>query len=301
MGDSVRQVPELKIDNVCVIGGGHGLEASIKAALHFAQDVTAVVGVADDGGSSGRLREVFGLIPPGDMRRCMTSFLPDSSTAKQMIEYRFREGEFKDHALGNLMFLVALDVLGSTCKASEFMTELFQVPGRVLPTSEEPLTLCARLRGGREIRGQVEIHLSREIDRVWVEPRMPQVPQDTVEAIRRADVVLLGPGSLFTSVLAAAIVPAIKEALLETRADVVFIGNLKQQPNETMGLTMMEQIEAVQRHDIRFDAVVLDSSMIQEVRPGVLKQRVVFSDLARVSDISHDSVLLAKTLESMFI
>ncbi len=301
MDETVKENSGVNIKSVCVLGGGHGLEASIKAALQISQDVTAVVGVADDGGSSGRLREVFGLIPPGDMRRCMTSFLPDGSPIKQMIEYRFRDGEFKDHALGNLIFLVALDVLGSTCKASEFMTELFQVPGRVLPTSEEPLTLCARLKGGREIQGQVQVHLSRRIERVWVEPSTPHVPQETVEAIRKADLVLLGPGSLFTSVLAAAIVPAVKQALLDTRGKVVFIGNLKQQPNETMGLTMMDQIEAVQCHGVRFDVVVLDSSMVSEVQSGILKARFIFSDLAGLSGTSHDATLLAKTLESVFI
>ena len=290
-----------KLNTVCILGGGHGLEASIRAALQIAEEVTAVVSVADDGGSSGRLREMFGLIPPGDMRRCMASFLPNESSMKQIIEYRFQEGEFKDHALGNLIFLAALDVLGSTCRASEFMTELFGVSGRVLPTSEEPLTLCARLQDGREIRGQVHVHLSRDIDQVWVEPASLTAPQETVAAIEGADLVLLGPGSLFTSVLAAAVVPSVREALCRAKGKVVFIGSLKQQPNETLGLTMTEQILAVSRHEIRFDAVVLDNTLISDVRSEEIDQEIVFSELANLTGASHDATLLAKILESTFL
>ncbi|SHE29818.1 conserved hypothetical protein, cofD-related [Ferrithrix thermotolerans DSM 19514] len=288
-----------KLAKVCVVGGGHGLEASISAARQLAEEVTAVVGVADDGGSSGRLRDIFGLIPPGDMRRCMSSFLPDDSMVKDIIEYRFKDGEFKDHALGNLVFLAALDIFGSTCRASAFMTDLFGVSGKVLPASEEPLTLCAELYNGRTIRGQVQIHLSSGIKKVWVEPDLSGSPTETIEAIASADAVVLGPGSLYTSVLAAAVVPDVRRALADAKGTVVFVANLKEQPNETIGVDVGAQIRALTEHQIRYDFAIVDSSLSNSLDSSSFERPLMVRDVTAAGGYRHDALALARALEEI--
>lgn len=298
LSDSEKTVSrsESRLKRVCVVGGGHGLEASLKAALMVAESVVAVVGVSDDGGSSGRIRNIYGLIPPGDMRRCMSSLMPDESKLKRLLEYRFETGELEGHALGNLIFVAALDIAGSTSSASELIGELFGAQGSVYPAANHPLVLGANLKNGRYVKGQVEVHFSEDISEVWIDPADPDVPQRTLDAIMSADLVLLGPGSLFTSVIAACVVPKVKAVLDATSAKKIMVCNLKEQVAETVGLSIADQIDAILRHSIPLDAAVYDPSYSSCGDLSTVPVDLLSAKLSTNDGQSHDPKLLAENI-----
>ncbi len=239
------------------IGGGHGAARTLRALLDVADDVTAVVTVADDGGSSGRLRRDLDVLPPGDLRMALTALARDPEMAR-LVDFRFPRGELGGHSLGNLM-LVALASLaeGDMAAALRRCAQLLDVPGRVLPCTATPLTLHGETADG-PVTGQVAIASTPRLQRVWVEPKDPQPTDGVVTAIEAADLVVLGPGSLYTSLLPNLLVPAIADALSRAGGPVVFVGNLREQPGETEGMGLVDHLEALASHvnDLHLDVVV---------------------------------------------
>ena len=239
------------------LGGGHGFARTLAALPQVVEHVTAVVTVADDGGSSGRLRRDLDVVPPGDLRQALTTLARDPEMAA-IVGYRFRRGELSGHSLGNLV-LVALHELsdGDIVRALDRLAALLRVPGRVLPCTPARVTLHARTSGGA-VSGQVAVQATSRLERVWLEPADPPATPEAVGAIEEADLVVLGPGSLYTSVLPNLLVPGIAAALAAARAPVVFVANLREQPGETQGMSLTDHLDALEAHapTLRLDAVV---------------------------------------------
>jgi uncharacterized cofD-like protein len=229
------------------IGGGHGTSRSLQALPRIVDHVTAVVTVADDGGSSGRLRRDLDVLPPGDLRMAATALAGDRALA-DLIGYRFRRGELAGHALGNLI-LVALQELsgGDLVVALDRLCSVIDAPGRVLPCTTVPLTLVATTPLS-EVRGQTAVAATPRLGRLRLEPSDPPATPDAVRAIERADLIVLGPGSLYTSLLPNLLVPGITQALARRRGPLVLVANLREQPGETEGLTLADHLAVIADH-----------------------------------------------------
>lgn len=217
------------------IGGGHGLSASLEAARRYAAEIAAVVTVADDGGSSGRLTHELGIPPPGDIRNCLVALANDRDLA-ELYQHRFRQGALTGHTVGNLLIAALTEITGSFAEAVTRAGRLLEAEGRVYPSTTALVDLHA-LVDGEEVRGQAAVARSYgSIESVYLEPGAPEAHPAAVQAILDADQVILGPGSLFTSLIATVLVPGIRTALQDTTARRVFVCNSRVQKGETEGL-----------------------------------------------------------------
>ena len=240
---------------IVVLGGGHGLSTLLRGLKEHGVGLTAIVTVADDGGSSGRLRRELGVLPPGDFRNCLTALADSESLMTRLFQYRFGEGTgLGGHSFGNLFILAMAEISGSFERGLAESSRVLAVQGRVLPSTLQDVTLVALLRGGREgglkqIVGESRItQASGSIDRVFLEPeRVPAYP-DAVRAILSADLVLAGPGSLYTSVLPNLLVPGIAEAVRASRALKIYVCNVATQKGETDHYTVADHVAALDAH-----------------------------------------------------
>jgi uncharacterized cofD-like protein len=283
------------------LGGGHGLAATLSAARQYAGHLTAVVSVADDGGSSGQLRQHYDIPAPGDIRRCLAALAEDPHGPwAEAFTHRFDRGELSGHALGNLVLAALTETTGSFTEAVREAGTLLGVCGEVLPATATPVLLTARL-GDRRLIGQTAIQdLGGPVDVVGIEPETAAAPDEVLNAIAAADQILLGPGSLFTSVLAVTAVRAIRDALDARRADqaVVFVCNLRPS-KETIGFDVGRHVEALHRHGVRPDVVLADPAGmdIGDLPSG--PSRLVTAALARPNGWSHDVDRLAAALAAL--
>ena len=254
---------------VVAVGGGHGLAATLQALRRYAGSVVAVVSVADDGGSSGRLRRAIPDLPaPGDVRRCLSSLAAEGSPLGDVLGHRFDGGELDGHAIGNLLLAALAEQLGSFGAAVDEVARQVGAVGRVLPATIGPVSLVGlrteaavgAMAGDRRVLGQVAVQNSSGIIHVRLQPADPETAPAVAEAILAADQVVIGPGSLFTSVLAAAVVPRVREALQATSAQRVYVANLRTQVPETEGFTAADEVRALLEHDVPVDVVVCDPS-----------------------------------------
>ncbi len=280
---------------VVAVGGGHGLAASLRAIRTYASEITAVVSVADDGGSSGRLRDELGIPAPGDLRKCLVALGDADSIWTQALEHRFDAGPLSGHPLGNLMIAGLTGATGDFTVALHEVGLLIGAVGRVLPATITPVVLKAEV-SGREIEGQVKVAQSDHIATVSLVPADALTPQEVPEALTGADQIVIGPGSLFTSVLAAAIVPDVKAALAATSAQRVYVCNLLPQVPETSGFDVAAHVEALSAHGVVVDIVLCDLRSMALGNPGL---PVVERDLARPNGLAHDPHLLAKALAEL--
>jgi uncharacterized cofD-like protein len=233
------------------VGGGHGLARTLQALPRVVDEVTAVVTVADDGGSSGRLRRDLGVLPPGDLRMAIAALASDAELAR-LLQYRFDRGDLGGHSLGNLILVALQDLAeGDVVQALDRLGRFLGVPGRVLPCTTTPVTLHASTPAGPVI-GQAAVAATPSLRRVWLSPddgsEEPRATPEAVDAIGAADLVVLGPGSLFTSLLPNLLVPGIAAALAATSAPSVFVANLREQPGETEGMSLVDHLDALEAH-----------------------------------------------------
>jgi uncharacterized cofD-like protein len=286
------------------IGGGHGLAATLMAARHYADEIAAVVTVADDGGSSGKLTRELGIPPPGDIRNCLVALAGDDERAR-LYQHRFREGAMTGHTVGNLIIAALTEMTGDFAEAVAAAGRMLGCEGRVHPATTEVVALRAQVRGG-VVRGQVAVAQTKNpIQALFLEPRSPRANPAAVAAIRDADQVVLGPGSLFTSLIATILVPGVRKALQETGAQRVFVCNARMQKGETEGLDAAAHVESLLAHAgaNTVDVVVAQSPPIPADGVDVaslqsLGVRVVGADVASDGG-AHDPARLASVLSSL--
>jgi uncharacterized cofD-like protein len=275
------------------VGGGHGTAASLRALRRLSDDVTGVVSVADDGGSSGRLRALLDVAAVGDLRKCLGALADSDNPLTQTFEHRFTVGELDGHTVGNLLLVGLIDATGDLEESVRAVAQLMGVKGTIVPASSEGVVLVASTESG-DVRGQVEVKGSSTIRRIRLEPSTPAAPIVAVEAIERADVVLIGPGSLFTSVLAACVVPGITQALAGTRAKKFYVANLREERPETEGFTLQDYVDALERHGVQPDIVLVDGHSPYADEPCGLEVHI--HDLTGRNGRVHDVQKLAEAV-----
>lgn len=300
---------------VVAIGGGHGLAAALEAIQTYASNIAALVTVADDGGSSGRLTPL-GIPPPGDIRRCLLALTPEPSLWSELFAHRFQGGDVdvNEHSLGNLILAGLTDLFGDFRSALSTAERMLGALGRVIPVADYPVTLTAR-RGTDVVVGQAEITAtSGAIDDLSIEPSETAASRDALEVVAEADQIVLGPGSLYTSVISALKVQMLAEAVSGANGQKVVVMNLITQDGETLGLSGLGHLEALQKHSgIRGPGVVVvhdgpldvpgghDRLTVDAEEAASLGWRPVFADVAHAGADwpEHDPLKLGRVLEEL--
>jgi uncharacterized cofD-like protein len=299
---------------VVALGGGHGLSATLSAMRRVVDDLTAVVTVADNGGSSGRLRKEFGCLPPGDLRQALAALCGDEdwgSTWARVLQHRFdTQGELDQHAMGNLLIVALWELLGDHVDGLDWVGRLLGAHGRVLPMALVPLDIVATVEGvdpalpGRlsEVRGQVEVATTPgSVSAVTLDPPDPPACPEAVKALGEADWVVLGPGSWFTSVIPHLLMPELRRALESSPAQRLVVLNLAAQAGETEGFSPEAHLEVLADHapDLRVDVVLADRGCVPDEAvlrrtAGQLGARLELADVALGDGTPrHDTAKLA--------
>ena len=260
---------------VVSIGGGNGLSALLTGLKRYAHpisegdswlDITAIVTVTDDGGSSGRLRREFDVLPPGDIRNCMVALAEDGAFLSRLFQYRFDSGRgLKGHSFGNLFLTALTHITGDFPDAVRQSAEVLKIAGRIFPSTSANVSLSAVLEDGRVVKGETRIGRSkRKIQTVRLEPRGAKPLPETLEAIAHADLITIGPGSLFTSLIPNLLVKGIPQAIRESKALKVCFVNLMSQPGETTDFSATDHLGALLRHGGAglIDCAVVNSSRV---------------------------------------
>lgn len=320
VSDSVPDRAPSPLDlKVVALGGGHGLAASLAALRRVVTDLTAVVTVADNGGSSGRLRREFGVLPPGDLRQALAALCGDDDwgrTWARVLQHRFAsDGEMHDHALGNLLIVTLWELLDDHVGGLDWVARLLGAHGRVLPMAVTPIDITASVRGldlrrpgsVSTVRGQVQVaSTTGQVTAVRLEPEDPPACREALAAVAVADWVVLGPGSWFTSVIPHLLVPELRRSLTRSAARTAVVLNLAPQQGETDGFSPAQHLEVLAGHapDLAVDVVLADASAVPDVdelraAAGSLGGVLVLADLA-VGDGTprHDPAKLARAYAS---
>ena len=281
---------------VAAIGGGHGTAVTLRALGLIGCEVTAIVSVADDGGSTGVLRESLGIAGVGDIRKCLIALAGTGKPWADFFEYRFEDESMGGHALGNLFLTAAIGHNSSLEEAVASVAKMIDARGSVIPASQLGVELEAETDSGT-VAGQVAISKRSDVRRIWTTPMSVLAPESAIRAIIEADFVLLGPGSFFTSVLAACVVPGIAEAIASSDAECVWIANLVEQDPETKGLGLVRQFNALTSHGVEIDTIVVNDS--GSPAEEIHNVRVITADVARANRKTHDPAKLARVLTQL--
>ncbi len=254
------------IAKVVVIGGGTGLSVMLRGLKEQPLDLTAIVTVADDGGSSGRLREEMQIPPPGDVRNVIQALADAEPMLTKMLQYRFANGTgLEGHSLGNLILAAITDISGDFVTGVRELSKVLAVRGRVLPAAAKATVLSAELVDGTIITGESQIPLAtKRIERVFLDPPDIAALPEAVEAIHEADAIVIGPGSLYTSILPNLMVPNIRGALLQSQAVKIYVSNVMTQPGETDYYSVCDHLDAIEQHvgSRLFDRVIVNDGNI---------------------------------------
>ena len=272
MHDEVKvYVPGRKELKIVAIGGGHGLSTMLRGLKRYTKDITAIVTVADDGGGSGMLREDLGILPPGDIRNCILALANTEPTMEQLLDYRFTEGSLAGQSFGNL-FLAAMDgISGSFDEAVHRMGEVLAITGRVLPVTNQSVHLEAEFVNGSRVLGESKIFYAKKrndcrIRQVRLVPEHPKPLPESIEAIAQADLILLGPGSLYTSIIPNLLVDGVAEAIAKSRAIKILVMNIMTQDGESDGYTGADHVRALLHHGAPgiIDVCIANNAVIGE-------------------------------------
>jgi len=237
--------------HVVAIGGGTGLSVLLRGIKEYTNNIAAIVTVADDGGSSGRLREDLGIVAPGDLRSCLVALADTEPIMESLFQYRFQgAGDLSGHSFGNLFLAAMIEATGGDIeKALMQSNKILRVRGNVIPSTHTPVKLVAQLADGNQIAGESKIGCSSSpIERIELDPPEVVAPDEAIKAIRKAEVIILGPGSLYTSVIPNLLVPGIVEAIRENPAPKMYICNVMTQPGETENYTALDHLRAIDEH-----------------------------------------------------
>lgn len=261
---------------IVAIGGGTGLATLLSGLKLFVggdcgkgeivRELTAIVAVSDDGGSSGRLRDELGMPPPGDIRNCMVALSEDSHLLSKLFKYRFSGvGELGGHSFGNIFLAALSDITGDFAEAVKLSSEILASKGHIFPATVSDVRIAARLTDGSIVKGETNVsRVGSRIERLFLEPESCEPMPEAISAIKNADIITVGPGSLYTSLLPPLLVKGVANAIAESQAAKVFICNLMTQPGETDGLTSRRHLEIIREYvtEFDFDHIVVNSEPI---------------------------------------
>ncbi|GAB6138028.1 gluconeogenesis factor YvcK family protein [Halanaerobaculum tunisiense] len=309
---------------IVVVGGGTGLSTLLRGLKKYTTNVTALVTVADDGGSSGMLRDELGVLPPGDIRNCLVALADTEPLMEKLFQYRYTKGtDLKGHSFGNLFIATMSEVLGDFEKGVKASSEVLAIRGQVLPATLEDVTLSARLQDGQIVKGESQIpEADGAIEEVFIDPVDSDPVPEALAAIEDADAIILGPGSLYTSVLPNLLVENLNQAIKDSEAMTAYVCNVMTQPGETDGYTASDHVQAIYDH---IDSEIMDYILVndQQIEPELLEKYAeegsepVEIDLAKLKEqgvkviqeqminqsdlVRHDSDDLAKAIMDLVI
>lgn len=309
--------------NYVCIGGGTGLSTMLSGLKKYTENLTAIVTVSDNGGSSGILRREMNILPPGDIRNCLLALAETEPIMEKIFQYRFEEGTLEGQSFGNLFIAALNGIYGSFELAVEKATEVLAVKGKVLPVTTQNVELCARYKDNTEIIGESEIVMAnklerKEIDTMSLVPKTPMAYYKAIEALENANIIILGPGSLYTSIVPNLLVNGIPEAIKRSSAKVIYVSNIMTQPGETDNYTLNTHIEVIEKYlgknilkyiivnDEEIDENILNlyeedgaSQVVVDITPNN-NIKVIRAPLVRISSenkfIRHDPLELAKVI-----
>lgn len=307
---------------VVVIGGGTGLSTLLRGVKTYTPDITAVVTVADDGGSSGRLRKEMGILPPGDIRNCIVALAEEESLMSSLFQYRFQQGEgLKGHSIGNLLIVALTDISGDFLTAIRQASKILKIKGKVYPSTTEKVVLLAELDNNTIVEGQSKIMRSEHpIKKVFLRPAEVSPIPEAVQALMEADQIIIGPGSLFTSIIPNLLILDIAEAIGASRAQKIYICNVMTQPGETDGYRAEDHLGKLLEHcpGLTLDIVIVNNSPIprrlreayalegavavdfDRSRLEEIGVEVIVEDVANFSNfVRHDPLKLARVLKRL--
>lgn len=257
--------------NIVAIGGGTGLSVLLRGLKTVTENLTAIVTVADDGGGSGVLREDLGMLPPGDIRNCILALANKEPALQELFDYRFDEGRLAGQSFGNLMIAAMLGISGSFEEAVRRVSDIFAITGNVYPATESPSFLRAELENGKVVYGesaipQVAYQQKSPIKRIWSDPDYAECSESAIMKIKEADIIILGPGSLFTSVIPPLLIQNLVEAINLSNAKIFYVSNIMTQMGETDEFTPLEHIQAILQHTAlkRIDCMLVNNAEIDE-------------------------------------
>ncbi|MDI6600529.1 MAG: YvcK family protein [Thermoanaerobacteraceae bacterium] len=311
---------------IAVIGGGSGLSTLLRGLKEYTSNIVAIVTVADDGGGSGMIREEMGLLPPGDIRNCILALANTEPEMDKLLNYRFKDGSLKGQSFGNLFLAAMSDITGSFEKGIEKMSEVLSIAGKVLPVTLEDVRLVAELSNGAVVEGESRIpvvahNLRAAIKNIYLKPQNPHAYERAIDAVREADVIVIGPGSLYTSLLPNFCVSGMNKAVNESNAVKIYIANIMTQPGETEGYDLFDHYDAIRRlggvekidyiiantgtipEDIEMKYNEDGAELVKEIKKIHSGPKIIYEDLIKLKKdyVRHDEKKLAYIIMELIL
>ncbi len=262
---------------IVAVGGGTGLSMLLRGIKHITNNITAVVTVGDDGGSSGRLREEMGVLPPGDIRNCIAALADDEDLITKLFQYRFKSGEgLEGHSFGNLFLTALCAITGDLVRAVKESSNVLSIRGRVLPSTLDDMKLVAEMEDGRIIHGESNIPEAHgKIKRLYTDPQNCKALDDVISAIKDADLIILGPGSLYTSVIPNLLIEEISKTIAQSNAKKLYVCNIMTQPGESDNYSVSDHVNALIKHAQNKN--IIDTVLVNDFLPSNLAQKYQLS------------------------
>lgn len=295
---------------IVAVGGGTGLSTMLKGIKKLTNNITAVVTVGDDGGSSGRLRQEMGILPPGDIRNCIAALADDEDLVTKLFQYRFKTGEgLEGHSFGNLFLTALCSITGNMVKAVQESSKVLSIRGRVLPSTLDDMKLAAELEDGTIVKGESSIpETGKRIKRLFTEPKNCKALPDVIKAIKEADLIILGPGSLYTSVIPNLLIKEISEAISKSKAKKIYVCNIMTQPGETTNYKASDHVQALLEHsgyNNLVQAVLVNNSLPDDLSPDYENTNsypvIVDTDTIKAKNINVVSTRLYEENEQKYV
>lgn len=295
---------------IVAVGGGTGLSTMLKGIKNITNNITAVVTVGDDGGSSGRLRQEMGILPPGDIRNCIAALADDEDLVTKLFQYRFKTGEgLEGHSFGNLFLTALCAITGNMVKAVQESSKVLSIRGRVLPSTLDDMKLVAELENGTIVEGESSIpETGKKIKRLYTQPANCKALPEVIKAINEADLIILGPGSLYTSVIPNLLIKEISHAISKSKAKKIYVCNIMTQPGETTNYSAAEHIQAILDHagyPNIVDAMLVNNSLPADLSPDYQEQNsypvIVDTDVIKSKNINVVSTRLYEENEQKYV
>jgi len=258
---------------IVAVGGGTGLSMLLSGVKNITNNLTAIVTVGDDGGSSGRLREDLGILPPGDIRHCITALADDEDLVNKLFKYRFNNGEgLEGHSFGNLFITALCDITGDMVSAVRASSKVLSIRGRVLPATLDDMKLVAQMEDGRIIHGESQIpEANGKIKQLYTEPKNCKALPEVIQAIRNAELIILGPGSLYTSVIPNLLIKEISDEIIKSKAKKIYVCNIMTQPGETDNYKVSDHLKALIKH--AGSNKIVDAVLVNDYLPDNLADK----------------------------